>query len=92
MTTPIARARAKLEEIERELRKHPDFQLYLLTNAEHERARMEAILLSIPAFNLWHKLCRSVTGAIERPLALAEGHLQNRFDVAQQSRLASLPA
>jgi hypothetical protein len=29
--TPLDRARAKREQIEGELKKHPDFQLYLIT-------------------------------------------------------------
>ena len=72
MTTPLSRALAKLEEIERELRKLPDFHLYLLAKTETERARMEAILIKIPAFDLWHKLRNSVARAAEPSRALAE--------------------
>jgi hypothetical protein len=66
MATPLARARAKLEEIERELRKYPDFHLYLLAKTQQDRMRMEAILISIPAFALWHKLHHSVARATGR--------------------------
>lgn len=60
MSTPLARAKAKLEEIERELRKHPDFQLYLLAEAQSERMRMEGLLVEIPSFRLWLKLKNSI--------------------------------
>jgi hypothetical protein len=60
MDTPLARARAKLEEIEHQLRKDPDFQLYLLAKTEQDRTRMEASLINIPAFSMWHKLHNSM--------------------------------
>jgi hypothetical protein len=72
MATPLARARAKIEEIERELRKYPDFQLYLLAGSENDRRRMEAILIGIPGFGLWHKLRRCVALEPEGVVALAE--------------------
>jgi hypothetical protein len=43
-------ARAKCEQLERELRRSPDFQLYLLTEPGHDRARMESVLMEIPQF------------------------------------------
>jgi len=58
--TPLQRALAKCQQLERELRKSPDFQLYLLTRSRLDRARMENILLEIPQFKLWHTLRRSV--------------------------------
>jgi hypothetical protein len=72
MTTPLARAQAKLQELERELGKHPDFQFYLLAKTEQDRTRMEAMLISIPAFGLWHKLRSSIALAAQPSRALAE--------------------
>jgi hypothetical protein len=60
MSTPLDRARAKLEDIERELKKYPDFHLYLLAKTGEEQSRMEALLIAIPAFDLWRKLQNSV--------------------------------
>ena len=51
--TPIDRARAKIEELERELRKSPDFQLYLIAKTRQYRARMKRMLMHIPIFKLW---------------------------------------
>ena len=42
---PIDRAWSKREELERELKKCPDFQLYLMTTSQKDRARMERLLL-----------------------------------------------
>lgn len=61
MRTPLDCAKAKLEEIERELNKYPDFHLYLLAKTRDERKRMERLLKAIPAFDLWHKLRKSVS-------------------------------
>jgi len=63
MRTPLDRARAKVEEIERELKKYPDFHLYLLARTREERSRMELLLSAIPAFDLWHKLQNSISAA-----------------------------
>jgi hypothetical protein len=71
MATPLARALAKLDEIERELKKLPDFHLYLLARTDKERARMEAILIRIPAFELWRKLRNSIALADEPSRGLA---------------------
>ena len=60
--TPLDRARAKCAELERELRKSPDFHLYMLTRSRNDRARMEQLLLQIPAFRFWHMLMKSVEG------------------------------
>jgi hypothetical protein len=60
MHTPLANTQAKLDEIERELRKHPDFQLYLLSKTGLERASRERLLRVIPAFDLWLKLRNSI--------------------------------
>jgi hypothetical protein len=62
METPLQRAEAKREQLERELRKCPDFQLYLLTNSSCGRARMESVLMKIPQFELW----RTLTNSVER--------------------------
>jgi hypothetical protein len=71
MATRLARARAKLEEIERELGKHPEFQLHLFAKTQRDRMRIEAIFISVPAFALWHKLRHSVALAPEWPRPLA---------------------
>jgi hypothetical protein len=49
----LDRAQAKREEIERELRRCPDFQLYLITKSPKEQARMQRLLMQIPAIRLW---------------------------------------
>jgi hypothetical protein len=46
--TPLHRARLRRKELEAELKKSPDFQLYLITKARNERQRMERLLLEIP--------------------------------------------
>jgi hypothetical protein len=58
--TPLQRAQAKCEQLECDLRRSPDFQLYLLTKSRPDRARMENTLMEIPQFMLWHTLTRSV--------------------------------
>jgi hypothetical protein len=58
--TLLQRASRKCDQIERELRKHPDFQLYLLTRSKKDRARMERMLMEIPNFRLWRALTKSV--------------------------------
>ena len=60
METPEKCALAKCEELERELKRSPDFQLYLLTQSRSDRARMESVLIEIPKFALWLTLARSV--------------------------------
>jgi hypothetical protein len=54
--TPLKRAQAKLEQIESQLRKCPDFQLYLLARSPIGRARMKRLLMEIPSFRLWYPL------------------------------------
>jgi hypothetical protein len=58
--TPLQRAQVKCEQLARDLRKCPDFQLYLLTTSRRDRARMESILMEIPQFSLWRTLTDSV--------------------------------
>jgi hypothetical protein len=48
--------RIQREEIEDELRKSPDFQLYMLTAVRHDRERMERLLEKLPAFRMWRRL------------------------------------
>ena len=60
---PIDRAWSKREELERELKKCPDFQLYLMTTSQKDRARMERLLLEVPNFRLWHVLTNSIKWA-----------------------------
>ena len=50
------RARTKLEQIERELKKSPDFQLYVIAKSRKDRARMRRVLMQIPHFRLWRLL------------------------------------
>jgi hypothetical protein len=52
----LDRARAKRDQIERELKKCPDFQLYLLTKSPGDRMRMEQLLDQNPRFRLWRIL------------------------------------
>jgi hypothetical protein len=68
MSKPLARAQAKLREIERELGRYPDFQLYLIAETHNDRARMERLLMGIPAFALWRKLRDSIMLATASPL------------------------
>ena len=57
---PIDRACAKREELERELKKCPDFQLYLMATSPKDRSRMERLLMEVPSFRLWHLLSNSI--------------------------------
>jgi hypothetical protein len=61
--TPLDRAQAKLEQIERQLKKFPDFHLYLLTRSPMDRARMKRLLMEVPSFRLWRTLKCSVARA-----------------------------
>jgi hypothetical protein len=69
LDTPLDRARAKCDEIERELRKSPDFHLYILTTSRNDRARMERLLMEIPEFELWHTLMKSIMVATRQASA-----------------------
>ena len=60
MDTPFDRAKLKCEQLERELRRSPDFQLYLLTESLSDRARMESVLMEIPQFAVWRALTRTI--------------------------------
>jgi hypothetical protein len=64
--TPLDRARAKLVQIERELKKSPDFQLYLITKSHSDRAQMKHLLIEIPHFRLWRVLANAVKRAHRR--------------------------
>jgi hypothetical protein len=57
---PLDSAQMRREQLERELRKCPDFQLYLITMAPDDRARMEPLLMENPGFRLWRVLTNSV--------------------------------
>jgi hypothetical protein len=65
--TPLERAEAKRDQLEYELRRYPDFQLYLFTKSPEDRARMKRLLLEIPNFRLW----RALTYSIERSRRLS---------------------
>jgi hypothetical protein len=58
--TPLDRARAKFVQIELELKKSPDFQLYLIAKSHSDRARMKHLLMEIPHFRLWRVLANAV--------------------------------
>jgi hypothetical protein len=60
LDTPLDRAIMKRDEIEMELKKSPDFQLYLITKSRADRARMEKLLMEIPSFKLWRALTSSI--------------------------------
>jgi hypothetical protein len=57
---PLVRVRKRCEQLERELRKSADFQLYLLAKSPKDRARMERVLMQIPSFKLWRLLVNSI--------------------------------
>src|SRR5262249_57932578 len=85
--TPLDRAIAKRDEIELELRKCPDFQLYLITKSRRQRARMEQLLMKIPNFQLWRRLAASVARA-QRRLAVS---MKSTADRVHTSDLHTLP-
>lgn len=80
--TPSDRVRAKRDEIEHELKQCPDFQVYLIAKSRDDRARMERLLIQIPAFRLWCML----SDAVERARAQAATSRE-----ADRSGLRSLP-
>jgi hypothetical protein len=62
-------ARLQRAVIEHELRKLPDFQLYMLTAAPHDRERMERLLAKLPAFRAWRRLSQLIGGHARGALA-----------------------
>jgi len=58
--SPLKRAQAKCEELERELRKCSDFRLYLTSRTPGDQARMEVLLKPLPGFVLWYDLTHSI--------------------------------
>jgi len=60
---PLDHAQLRREQLERELRKCPDFQLYLITKTRDDRARMEHVMMENPAFKLWQLLTNSIAMA-----------------------------
>jgi len=64
--TPHDRARAKRDQIEQDLKKCPDFQLYLLTKSPNDRMRMEQLLDHNPRFRLWRVLAGSIDRAKDK--------------------------
>jgi len=83
METPLERAHAKCEEIERELRKSPDFQLYLITTSRKDRARMERLLNEMPEFWLWRTLKRAIERSTRK--SFAPKAVQNRSRTARST-------
>jgi hypothetical protein len=79
--TPLDRARAKLSQIERELKKSPDFQLYLVAKSHSDRARMKRLLMEIPNFRLW----RILANAVKRPRRRAHGTFQNQTGASYET-------
>jgi hypothetical protein len=61
--TPLERAHAKRDELERGLKKCPDFQLYLIAKPPQDRLRMRRLLMEIPDFKLWLSLKNSIAFA-----------------------------
>jgi hypothetical protein len=57
---PLDRARAKCQQLERELSKIPDFQRYLLSQSPVEQERVEGTLNRFPAFRLWRNLMTAI--------------------------------
>ena len=57
--------REERDYLERQLKKSPDFHLYLLTRSRKDRARMEQVLLQIPAFRRWHLLTTMMRPALD---------------------------
>jgi hypothetical protein len=76
--TPLKRAQSKCEQLERELRRSPDFHLYLLTKSRLDQARMEGILMEIPQFALW----RTLTKSVERALCQSSSSMTGGRDAA----------
>ena len=72
---PLHRAKAKRAQIERELSKCPDFQLYLITRSLEDRTRMERVLMLNPNFRLW----RALTSSIESALSLSGRRNEGKF-------------
>lgn len=64
--TPLDRARARRDRVERELKQSPDFQLYLIATSPDDRRRMERLLIQIPTFRLWCMLTDSLQRAHAR--------------------------
>jgi hypothetical protein len=54
----------KRDQIELELKKCPDFHLYLLTSSIDDRMRMEQLLDHNPRFRLWRVLVGSIARAL----------------------------
>ena len=75
--TPLDRVRAKCEQIEGELKKHPDFQLYLITETIKDRTRMKRLLMKIPNFRLWYLLTNAIA-AFENSCTAARIALHSR--------------
>ena len=75
--TPLERACAKLKQVERELKKLPDFQLYLIARSQ-DRARMKRLLMQIPHFRLWRILTNSAKRAHRHGLVDPERNLRVR--------------
>ena len=78
MDTPFDRAKLKCDQLERELRRSPDFQLYLITESPSDRARMESVLMEIPQFALW----RTLTKSVERALCQSSSSMTGGRDAA----------
>ena len=72
MDTPFDLAKLKCDQLERELRRSPDFQLYLITESPSDRARMESVLMEIPQFALWRALTQTIESIRLRERVLLE--------------------
>jgi len=61
--------------IEHELRKLPDFQLYMVTANPHDRERMERLLEKLPAFRAWRRLSQRADGPTRDASASDQDHV-----------------
>jgi len=85
---PLDRARAKRDQIERELKKCPDFQLYLLTRSLADRMRMEQLLDRNPRFRQsWWEASPRSSAVQRRQLASNVGRVEQ--DVGHQRPVRS---
>jgi hypothetical protein len=82
LETPLERAWTKLEQIERELKKSPDFQLYILAKSRKDRARMRRILMEIPQFRLWRALTWATARARHRQGTLDRHIVQGAANIS----------
>jgi hypothetical protein len=91
---PLERAQAKRTQIERDLQKHPDFQLYLITKSHADRARMKRLLMEIPGFRLWRDLTSSIERARRQIAASVTSgrNIRQALSAGTEGELSSAPS